>query len=612
MWGLGLFFSVQFTFQYGLPGLLSFAIPNGLGLMIFGYFTQKIAKREGDGQAFSNFFDQWSQPYRLVFYLYQFLALTLTIFAIVRYLFQPLELSPPDLFLPLTVVIVVAAGCLFGEEFDINRIRFSHLVQFGILITMMVILVMMLHPFDVVINEPLPFLPLGDLNYWGYFIPICAGLLFGPWLDLQQWQRAIQMHHEKTSISKSYFWGGLIFFGLLLFHGSLALWAIGQGAGDKYAHIGMDGFRYAHDMITQLLTAISGYDSFPALAYYIFIGVCILTTLDSGYIALRWFLTKNVEASNRMVFSILPKKIFSSPIPTLALAGICAYIGAIIQFNSLKASREGVELEYFMVFFASFFVGYEAFAITRCFVRDPKNRMPQIKMFSMGCLSLVVFTYGYFLNKPTLMIVGSLLPLAYVVWLLLKELPVHLPEFAALEESLHQLQKLPIAQKFMGTSEDSERRVITTTETKDPSVVSKGYFDGNWFTYSMMMTYVDTNSVGNVYFGMYPIYVGKTRELFFNKVMPQFNLETTDFYILTRSFEHKFVRETKEFDSITVRICIGDFNRKFVTLEHEILNAEGELVGKGKQLLFFVSVKDYRPIDIPDMVHTAFLPYTKN
>jgi acyl-CoA thioesterase FadM len=94
--------------------------------------------------------------------------------------------------------------------------------------------------------------------------------------------------------------------------------------------------------------------------------------------------------------------------------------------------------------------------------------------------------------------------------------------------------------------------------------------------------------------------------------MPDFNLETTDFYILTRSFEHKFVRETKEFDAITVRICIGDFNRKFVTLEHEILNADGELVGKGKQLLFFVSVKDYRPVDIPDMVHTAFLPYTKN
>ena len=27
MWGLGLFFSVQFTTQFGLPGLLSFAIP---------------------------------------------------------------------------------------------------------------------------------------------------------------------------------------------------------------------------------------------------------------------------------------------------------------------------------------------------------------------------------------------------------------------------------------------------------------------------------------------------------------------------------------------------------------------------------------------------------
>jgi len=136
-----------------------------------------------------------------------------------------------------------------------------------------------------------------------------------------------------------------------------------------------------------------------------------------------------------------------------------------------------------------------------------------------------------------------------------------------------------------------------------------GHFEGKWFVYSMIATYQDTNSVGNVYFGMYGLFVGKTRELFFNQVMPAFDLKTTRFYILTRSFEHKFVREAREFDVITVKIRVADFNRKFCTLEHQIFGTDNELLGKGKQSLLFVSAKDYSLLDIPPEMYTAFLPY---
>ena len=49
MWGLGLFFSVQFTTQFGLAGLLSFAIPNCLGLIGFGLITHHLARRQDGG-----------------------------------------------------------------------------------------------------------------------------------------------------------------------------------------------------------------------------------------------------------------------------------------------------------------------------------------------------------------------------------------------------------------------------------------------------------------------------------------------------------------------------------------------------------------------------------
>ena len=116
--------------------------------------------------------------------------------------------------------------------------------------------------------------------------------------------------------------------------------------------------------------------------------------------------------------------------------------------------------------------------------------------------------------------------------------------------------------------------------------------------------------MGNVYFGMYAMWVGKTRELFFNKVMPKFNLKDTPYYILTRSFEHKFVRETREFEAVSVRIKIASFNRKFVILEHEIHDSHEQLLGKGKQSLLFVSSTDYHMLDIPQDVYAAFVGHT--
>ena len=71
--------------------------------------------------------------FRLVFFLYQLLAVTLTIFAFIRYVWQPLGFQPWALYLPLTLLIVLAAAVLLGEEFDITRIRYSHGVMAVIL-----------------------------------------------------------------------------------------------------------------------------------------------------------------------------------------------------------------------------------------------------------------------------------------------------------------------------------------------------------------------------------------------------------------------------------------------------------------------------------------------
>lgn len=596
MWGLGLFFSVQFTIDFGLRGLLFFALFNCLGLIFFGIITQQIANRSHGSESLAKFFQHWSRPFRLGFFLYQLAAITLTIFALIRYALQPLGLEPHLLYLPLTALVVIVAGILFGEEFNIRRIKYSHGVFFLILAGIIGIILSHIGAnYFNGLSFPGRLLNHDLLNYAGYGIPICIGFLLGPWLDLQQWQRAIEMHRENISIANSYLIGSIIFGTLLLFHGFLALWAFSAGA-SSLVHLGIAGYAFSEDLITRLLASSTQYQPWVFGAYLTYLGICILTTLDSGYIALRWFLKSNVSRSNHPIFSLIPSWFLTSPIIPFLLCGFVASIAAVV----------GLELEYFMIFYATFFVGYEALSIGRAFMNGPVNAISQVKMFCIGFLAVVIFSYGYLLHQPLFQILGSLMPLGYVFWLMLK--PMVSEDFATESDELDQVSP----QEVPPLRAPSDSRTVlelqpTTTSTSEHSIA--GHFEGKWFVHTFIATYADTNSVGNVYFGMYAMWVGKTRELFFNQVMPKFNLRDTPYYILTRSFEHKFVRETREFETVSVRIRVASYNRKFVTLEHEIIDSHGNLLGKGTQSLLFVSSTDYKMLDIPQEVAAAFIAY---
>jgi len=590
MWGLGLFFSVQFSTQFGLFGLLIFAITNGLGLLGFGLVAHHIARREAGSESLARFFTTWSRPFRLVFFLYQLLAITLTIFAFIRYGWLSLGLQPWLLYLPLTLLIVLAAAILFGEEFDIKRIKYSHGVLGLILAAAVAVLIINAIQSGPATAQGKPQMLAPDWNFWGYVVPIIIGFLVGPWLDLQQWQRAIQMHRERVSIAAAYWVGSIQFTLMLIFHGTLTLWALGHGA-SQYLRHGIANYTYGHE--TLVLQFFEHASPWVFGAYAVWICVCILTTLDSGYISLRWFLQDNAALSNNPLFALIPKRLITSPIPIFIFAGVIALIAAVLR----------LELEYFMIFYATFFVGYSVLSIARCYVITPANAIPQVKMFCIGSLAVVIFAYGYFLRLPLFQIIGSLLPLAYVVWLLLK--PGSPQEFVSGSEEL----EAP-SQDIGPATAPMVMPAATGAAPVTGGYPVGGHFEGKWFVHSFVATYADTNSVGNVYFGMYAMWVGKTRELFFNQVMPKFDLKNTPFYILTRSFEHKFVRETREFETVSVRIRIASYNRKFVILEHEIYDSAQKLLGHGKQSLLFVASTDYKLIDLPAEVTAAFMVYT--
>jgi acyl-CoA thioesterase FadM len=290
------------------------------------------------------------------------------------------------------------------------------------------------------------------------------------------------------------------------------------------------------------------------------------------------------------------------------------------------------ELEYFMAFYGSFSIGYSMVFLFRTTFEPRFTAFTQTTLVSYAAFSAGVFGLGYLYSLPVLMIIGSVLPLAHATAVILTRRAVEeISKSGVMErvadaarEAIEKHDIRGVVKKF---THDSREAAVERAATEanaavmlkslpDPSPnvasISGGgscWIEGKWFVHTMTATYQDTNSVGNVYFAQYAMWVGKTRELFFNHCLPEFDLRTTPWYILTRMFEHKFLRESREFEQIQIKIRVSDFNRKFVTMEHQVFDSQNMLLGKGKQVLLFVSSANYQIIDIPADCHKAFIPY---
>jgi YbgC/YbaW family acyl-CoA thioester hydrolase len=250
-----------------------------------------------------------------------------------------------------------------------------------------------------------------------------------------------------------------------------------------------------------------------------------------------------------------------------------------------------LSLIYLMAPFATLFVGATACLV--CEALGGPRLYDSVLSLMIGLTALLIFMLGYAPPTPALLTIAPFIALTAAA-----------PSVAA----FFGWRIAPRKAELPPTSEEAAPAPATVTVPNQDAVASFG-FDGQWFVLHMMPTYDDTNSVGNVYFANYLRWVGKARELFFNTCMPGFDLDQTDFYVLTRSIHHDFRREAREFDPVTVRIRIASHNRKFVTLVHEIHSEAHGLLGRGDQSLMFVDTENFHPLDIPRSIVEGFLPY---
>ena len=569
-WAIAFFYSFQITLDNGWLGFVAFACPIALNLFCFGWI---LGAKDRD---VASIFRTIQTRYTGLFLSCQVVAVTVAIFVSVSFLFVPLfgERS-----IPLAAIFILLATAA-GHSASVRGLKRLHLVYLAIGLPPALFLLYGLAQ----ATPPHPaLLARLDGRFFGMILPVLAGFLLAPWTDVQHWQRAIEIQKEGLSIRKIYTTGALLVLVLITLNAKLA--AI---AGPVFAAHTSDGLV----SLQRSVAAAIAHTGDPLLigAFVVWAGIAVASTLDSFYYSTRWLLRSATASSNSPLLAFVPIGMVTSPLWYLC-------VSIMIAMVAIKAN---VAMIYIIMPYASLIAG--AAACLACETVSGRSRYDGTLCTMIGVASYLILATGYAGNLPPMMTIAPLVALIGAI-----------PAIQALRGSRATSGRAADVVKMEGAAIPAplaDPLVPSRALQIEPneSVLGHGY-DGQWYFMHLVPTYDDTNSVGNVYFANYFRWIGKTRELLFNANMPGFDLHDTAFYILTKSFQHEFRREIKEFTPVTVRIKMSTYNRKFVTLAHEIHSRTEGLIGKGEQTLMFVDTEHYKPIDIPPVVLRSFMPY---
>lgn len=296
-WGYGTYLSIQIALAFGLYGLLIFCIPNAIGLALFGVLNHRLSKRLAlEKKTLKEYFFEKTKKYSTILLLFQFLALSINAFGFIRYVAIPLGYSP---LLSLGLLFVIPLLLMaYGRT---SNIRWIHLIL-GVFIFSALIYCVSLWNIGAT-QLPLDNVTLGLLNAPSiYFIGWSAltifSLIFAPWLDIQHWQRAVQIQEDKGNLSRAYIIGGILFFIIIFFHGCAALYIKLQGIHFINELFIGDQVSYRYSMI---MNSASEY----GIVYVGFLFLIAIGSIASSLAGFRWYFLEKTQKPHCLNISIL-------------------------------------------------------------------------------------------------------------------------------------------------------------------------------------------------------------------------------------------------------------------------------------------------------------------
>ena len=136
-----------------------------------------------------------------------------------------------------------------------------------------------------------------------------------------------------------------------------------------------------------------------------------------------------------------------------------------------------------------------------------------------------------------------------------------------------------------------------------------------WYEYRHVVTFDDTNVVGNVYFTQYLHWQGRCRELFLREHAPEILQNLDDGMLLvTTHCSATFLAELRAFDEVVVRMRLADLRQNRVRLQFEYLRQDqggAVLVAGGEQEVACMRRhgEQLEPVHLPKTLRQALDPY---
>jgi len=137
------------------------------------------------------------------------------------------------------------------------------------------------------------------------------------------------------------------------------------------------------------------------------------------------------------------------------------------------------------------------------------------------------------------------------------------------------------------------------------------------YEYKHVVTFDETNLVGNVYYTNHVRWQGLCREMFLREYAPDILVSLAEGFALATTYVScEYLAETSAFDEIIIRMRLGALKQNRITMSFEYWrpNEHGEeLIARGQQHVAYMRRDGERVVvaQIPESLRAALRPYAE-